>query len=133
MTKKLLNATPALFAAAFLFLTVLVSGCSSNNPGAVVERFYQSIEKGEIEEALEFLSPKFRNSIGDGKLKTGLQQATRDIKEKGGIKTFEIVEIEEIGEVADVKVRIEYGNGTQETEEVKLAKEDGKWLLEPSK
>ncbi len=116
-----------------VFLSVAVVGCMADSPTAATKKLYKSIEAGEIEDAMELFSQKTRNSAGADKLRAVLRQGTREIDEKGGIKSFNITSEKEIGEIAEVHVEIEYGNGEKVTEKLNLVKEDGKWKLEPAK
>jgi len=113
---------------------VLVAvACLASGPEATVKRFYSAVEDGEIDKATGLVSSRIINLLGEDKLRKALSEQALEIKEKGGIKSVKVDELNEVGEIAEGKVTITYGNGTQETEEVKLTKEDGKWKLDAEK
>jgi len=115
------------------FAAALILGCTAPGPAATVEKFYHRLEEGRIEDAAEMFSKKSIDTLGVEKLKEALRTGTKQIAEQGGIESFEIVEVNEIGEVAEVEVKIEYGDGTTETEEISLIQEDGEWKIEFAK
>lgn len=55
------------------------------------------------------------------------------IDRKGSIEKLEIRDEKIIGEVAELTVLVAYGNGSTETEKVKLVKEEGGWRIEMGK
>jgi hypothetical protein len=113
--------------------TLLVGGCSAGSPSATVVKFYDLVEKGEAGEAMKFLSGSMTESLGAEKIQMGLREAAREMSEKGGVDEFKIVEEKVLGEIAEVRVEIKYGNGTVENEEVQLVRENGRWKIELSK
>lgn len=115
-----------------ILATILIAGCSATSPSDVVKEFHSRIEAGELESAIEFLSSGTLSRVSPDKLKQGLQQTTRQIDSKGGIKKIEIVEEKVIGETAEVTVKIYFGDGTEHTDRSSLIKEDGKWRIQPS-
>jgi hypothetical protein len=113
----------------FLFLQAcgLVGG-----PEATVRNFYKALEKGELDKAVDKLSAQAL-ALGRDKLKAGLAEVTQETKEKGGIKSLDFQNTEITGDVATLKLVIQFGNDTSETQNVKLVKEDGRWKIQPSK
>lgn len=64
------------------------------------------------------------------------EKGGKSMKEKEGIKSYEILseEIAEDGNSAVVKVKIVYGNGTEDEQKIKLVKDkDGEWKLSDAK
>ncbi len=118
---------------ALLSLLILSASCFGGSPGSAVEDFYSNVEQGEIEAALQMFSQSSVNQFPREKLKAVMQDATREVNNKGGMKEFQIVEENTIGEISEIQVRIVYGNGEVAEETVSLVKEDGKWKLEPKK
>jgi len=112
---------------------LLAVACLASGPEATVKRFYNAIEDGEIDKATEMLSSRIVGMLGKDKLHKALSEQALDIKKKGGIKSLKIEEMNEVGEIAEGKVTITFGNGSTETEDVKLIKEDGKWKLDADK
>lgn len=113
-----------------LLLTV---ACFASGPEATVKRFYGAVEDGEIEKATEMLSSRILGLLGPDKLRTALSKQAIEIKKKGGIKSIDVIEMNEVGEIAEGKIKITYGDGSEQTEDVKLIKEEGKWKLNAEK
>ena len=107
--------------------------CLAPGPEATVKRFYSAVEDGEIDKATGLVSSRVIDLLGVDKLRRALSEQALEIKKKGGIKSVKIDEMNEVGEIAEGKVTITYGDGTQETEEVKLIKEDGTWKVDAEK
>lgn len=118
---------------AILCLAFVLQACDRlSGPGAAVKDFYHAIDKGDLDRALDLLSAQVL-AMGRDKIKAGLAEATRRTQAKGGIKTTDIQEEKVVGDTATLKAVVHYGNGTAETENVKLVREEGKWKLVPSK
>lgn len=115
-----------------LLLATLMLACG-RSPGSTVKEFYEAVSKGRTDDAIELISAQIVNSVGLDKLRMGIQANAQEIMDKGGVKDLEVTEEKVSGDVASVTVIIKYGNDTQEIENVRLVKEDGKWRLQPSK
>lgn len=115
-----------------ILLVSLLAGCSlfSSSPGKTVEKFYRAVEAGEIDTAAGYLSNKVLQNLGYEKLKQGLTQQTRNINDKGRIRTIEITNEDIIGETAQVTVKVTFGNGETTTEKINLVKEEGDWRID---
>ena len=113
----------------FAFLLLLVA-CGSS-PEGTVKSFFRNVEAGKLDAAAELFSKSTLSKVSLDKLKQGLQRSTREIDEKGGISKIEILDSKIIGEVAEVKVKLHYGDGTDDVESMDLIKEDGRWKLQP--
>ncbi len=113
-------------------LLVCTTACSGGSPSGTVKEFYARVEAGKLDATLELLSNQARSQVSSDKMKQGLQEATRQIDAKGGIKRIDVIEEKVIGETAEVNVRITFGNGSEETDQSSLIKEDGKWRIQPS-
>ena len=60
------------------------------------------------------------------------EKGTKTMEKKQGIKSYEVLseEISEDGKSANVKMKIVYGNGDEDTQKMKLVKnDDGDWKL----
>jgi hypothetical protein len=112
---------------------LLVFACAGNSPASTVERFYRDIGDGKVDDALDLLSEQTIKTIGKEKLLAGLRKATRAALDKGGIKGVEITNEQIANELANVTAIVRYGNGSAETERVKLVKESLSWRLQPEK
>lgn len=120
-----------LLSALFVLAALLIVGCGSAGPAEAVEDFYYHVEAGEVDEAVELFSDQLTAVISKEKLKTGLAEQTREMKEKGGIASFEVLSEEITGQVADVRIRVEYGNGETEEQDIRLTEIEGQWKLSP--
>jgi hypothetical protein len=94
------------------------------------------MEKGDTDSAMKMVSTaKMPEGMKDSKefkdkMKQVGDEAAKEIKGKGGIKSVNIKDEKVNGDNADVKFTITYGNGTEEKEETaKLVKENGEWKI----
>lgn len=112
---------------------IFALACAGRSPSSAVKSFYRAIGEGKTDDALGLLSEQTIATIGKDKLRAGLQGATRKALDKGGIKEVQITDEQVANEVANVTVVVTYGNGTTETEKVKLVKEGAGWRVQPDK
>jgi hypothetical protein len=112
---------------------IFALACAGSSPVSAVKSFYKAIGEGDTDDALGLLSERTIATIGKDKLRAGLQNATRKALDKGGIKEVQITDEQIADEIANVTVAVKYGNGTTETEKVKLVKEGAGWRLQPEK
>ena len=116
-----------------LLLTLLVAllpiACGLTGPAAAVERFHHNIAEGRIEEALGQIASESIEELGKDKLRTVLRSATKQVQEKGGIKTSRIEKESFTGEVAAVTIYIEHGDGSSDFHDVDLVQEGGEWKI----
>lgn len=111
-----------------LLLLVWLAGCGGGAPNTIVEDFYRSLEAGETSKAAAMLSNSTRSFMGDAKLKAMMGEQTEAIQKKGGIAKITVTG-EPKAELAVFDVVIDFKNGSQETDKVKLIKEDGDWKI----
>lgn len=121
----------AIYAACVCIIFTLA--CAGSSPSSAVKSFYKAIGEGKTDDALGLLSAQTIATIGKEKLSAGLQKATRDALEKGGITDVQITSEQIANEIANVVAVVKYGNGTMATEKVKLVKEGAGWRLQPEK
>ena len=64
-----------------------------------------------------------------------LEKVGKEGDEKGGMKSYEVVDekVDEEAGTATVTVKIVYGNGEEKNNTMKCVKKDGKWLLSADK
>lgn len=115
-----------------LGITLILASCGVGGPEATVKSFFKHVEAGRLDDAAQLFSKATLATLSLEKLKQGLQESTREIDEKGGISKIEVLDSKTIGEVAEVKVKLIYGNEAEKTESLDLIKENGKWKLQPS-
>lgn len=123
------------FAAILCVFVTSTMSCSllGQGPGAVVKSFLYAVDKGRTDAAMDYISVRVKAQLNPEKMKAGLQSQTQDFKAKDGIDSIEVLQEKETGDVADVSVRVTYGNGTTEIKVGKLVKEDGAWKIGMSK
>lgn len=102
-------------------------------PAATVRRFHVALDKGDIPGAIDCLSPKFVTQFGLDKIRAALQDAALKLKRKGGIKTFKVEREDVVGDVAEVKTLITTGNGENDSDTFKLARENRVWRIQSPK
>ena len=129
--KKFSVLLSVLFVGTILFMASCGGG--SNTPGDVVKSYYEKIEKGDSEGAIDLIDfgDKELTAEDKEKLVEMFDNGSESIKENEGIKSIEVVEenISEDGNSADVKLKVIYGNDKDEDSQAKLVKVDGKWKL----
>jgi hypothetical protein len=114
------------------FAVLALLGCASS-PSATVTGFYKDLEAGRVESAMGRLSTHLKSQLGADKLKAALEEASLETKKKGGVADFRVTSEVVTGEVAEVEVSMKYGNGSTDTDKVKLVKEEGDWKIDLSK
>lgn len=115
------------------YLSTNLTGCWRSTPSKTVEDFYRSVEKGQIDRAIELISPSAVSNFGEGKIKQYLFQASSQMKTKGGIKYFQTNSETLNNDVAKVNYTIKYQNGDKETKDVELGKIGNDWKISPNK
>ena len=128
---KKLSIILSLVIASFLFFTTSCGTSSSSSPGDISKKIPKYIEKGNVDAFIAVLSTdgKELSDEDKAKLTAMVQMGQEEIKEKDGIKSIEVIEedINEAGDKANVKLKIIYGNGEEDTQTDKFVMEDGKW------
>lgn len=117
---------------AFCFF-VLNVGCGypTSTPSGTVMNALRYLEKGEIEEAAKLYSTGYINKRGGlPKVKSDDAASAREMKEKGGFKSLEIVQEKTFGDLADVTVKAILPDTTERNVDFKLIKENGKWKID---
>ena len=82
----------------FVLIGLLLVGCGAAGPADTVEDFYTYVEAGEVDAAADLFSDQITALIPRDKLKTGLAEQTREMKEKDGISSFEVLSEDITGE-----------------------------------
>lgn len=115
------------------------TACSGGGPGSALKEYVEAMQKGDYEKcvdgiALVNVEPDQQQSVRDSYVAL-MKKGAKNIERKGGIKNIEILseEIASDGNTAVVKLKLTYGNGKEETEEQKMVKTDGKWLMDVGK
>ena len=108
----------------------------ANTPSAVAEEACKCMQKADYEGYADLMDLK-KSDDGKGVEKEQLaallrEKGTKTMEKKQGIKSYEVLseEISEDGKSANVKMKIVYGNGDEDTQKMKLVKnDDGDWKL----
>lgn len=95
-----------------------------------MENLLRAVERGEIERALTFFSSAFISRQGIESVKQGLSQASRELKEHGGIQSIKILKEDVVGEVVEVSVENTRRNGYVASAHYKLIKEKDTWKID---
>lgn len=117
-----------------LLIIVSTTGCgSSSGPEYVVQDFFESVESGDVETAIEMLSSQIVTMLGREKLTAAIEERSNEINKIGGISSIVIKDKIEKEDSIIMEVMITYGDGSVKTETTKLVLEDGKWKIGISK
>ena len=69
--------------------------------------------------------------MGPKKLEAALQSETAKISRKKGIQSLDILSEEIDGQAAEVRLRVTYGNGETDEENLNLTRIDRRWMITP--
>ena len=114
---------------------VLVSCGGASTPVDMEKKLYSYVQKGDFEKAFDYqmeISGSSKEEVEAAKA-MGITAAVfaekmkAEMDAKGGLKDFEVTETANNGEVAELEVKLTYGNGTENVEEVTYKMVDGKW------
>lgn len=117
--------------APFFTCLVFLSSCSSFKSTRTIEQFHYAIAQGKAEEAISLVSEPTLVNFGVDNIKAGLIRRMGEIQAKGGIKKLSIEEKQRIEALVKVIYIIEYEDGTQEKNMMKLMKENEQWKIHP--
>jgi len=113
-----------------LCITALaLSACMGSTGKSTVESFISAVNAGEINKAMELLTPELRQNGRSEILRNALESTAGKMKAKGGIKSTE-VNGSDTGDIGEYKVVSNYHKGNTDTDTFKVRKNlDGKWYL----
>ena len=90
--------------------------------------YVRAIADGKHDAVMAMMNPEMR-VLGDDKIKMLLNKQKKSIDAKGGIKTI-VVDNEKVeGERAQVALKVQFGDGSSDIMNLRLAKFDGKWKV----
>lgn len=126
---KKLSIILSLAMASIMFFT---TSCGiSSSPGDISVEFLKNIEKGDTEAVIAVFANNGKEMSAEdlAKLNGLILMSQEEVLKKEGIKSIEVVEekISEDGNTANVKLKVFYGNGSDDTQDYKYIMEDGKW------
>ena len=113
-------------------LFIVACGGSPSTPEDTAKKFLSLVEQGD-NSALDLMAPELTQMLGKEKLETAIDEQSKEIQEKGGIKSIEFDDKDIKENEATMNVTTLFGNGTSETEKMKMVNKDGKWLITISK
>ena len=135
MKRKL--STIGLLLLAFAIVSVMVScGGGKSTPARATLAFTDNVENGNIDAAISMLQGVKEASPEEiDKLRAGLSESSKEMKENGGIKNKEILKetLSEDGTTATVQMRVTYGDGSTDDSDTKLVKTDDGWKIRVEK
>lgn len=109
------------------------SSTSSGTPGDITKNLWKYIEKNDFDAILKMMDTGGKEMDEDykGKLQALVEASSKEIENKGGIKSMEVVneDIDEEGKTAEVELKITYGNGDIHNERANLVNVNGKWMF----
>lgn len=129
------------FFALMTALFIMTSCGGGNSPKAVADKALKAMQNKNYDEFVEYIyiAPKEgEDPEGAKKMLSGMMQSKADkaYEKKGGFKSYEVLseEIDEKGEKAVVKVKMEFGDGDVKEDDMKLRKDDkGNWKIDMGK
>ena len=107
----------------------------ANTPSAVAEEACKCVQNEDYEGYVELMDLKeTKNQESEKQQFVAMlrEKGTKTMEKKQGIKSYKVEseEISEDGKSANVKMKIVYGNGDEDTQKMKLVKnDDGDWKL----
>lgn len=113
-------------------LFIIACGGSPSTPEDTAKKFLSLVEQGD-NSALDLMAPEMTQLLGKEKLEKAIEEKSKEINEKGGIKSIEFTDKDIKDNEATMKVTTNFGNGKSETEKMKMINKDGKWLITVSK
>src|SRR5262249_2699508 len=106
-----------------------ITACAPG-PKDVVEKFYRSVESGNINDALDQVSPRAIQAFGRAKLQQAIISQNAAIKQAGGIKSVDFQGEQISGDIAKVPVKVTMNNGQIQQQTVTLVKEQSGWKID---
>jgi hypothetical protein len=124
----------AFFSITILLTGLFVIGCggSPSTPEDTAKEFISLVEKGDMS-ALDLMAPELVQMLGKEKMEKALKESGEKFKKNGGVKSVETADKEVKDNEVTMNVTTNFGNGTSETEKMKMINKDGKWLITISK
>jgi lipopolysaccharide export LptBFGC system permease protein LptF len=108
-------------------LAICLTGCTSNNPKAVAQKFLLSVAKADLEEAKKVSDSTTRELLDQADY---LNMVPDSVKAEGRKLKVTILDVKETGDKAVVTYNT---SKLEEQQIITLAKIDGKWLVQLNK
>lgn len=120
------------FIAAFISMFIIGCGSAPSTPEGVAEEFMMRISKGD-KSAIDLMAPEVVAMFGKEKIEQGLADQADKFAKKGGISSIEFTDKKIEENEAKFKTKINFGDGSSDSDKIDLIKKDGKWLVTVSK
>ena len=127
---------------------LIMASCSSNTPKAVAEKSMKCLVNKDYNGYVELLDTKDDSKSAKQETPEEIKQdkqmlaamlkdkAEKEYKKNGGIASYETLseDTDKEGKTAIVNMKVTYGNGSSEEEDIRLCKDaDGNWKLSMGK
>ncbi|MCF8234463.1 MAG: DUF4878 domain-containing protein [Bacteroidales bacterium] len=131
--KKLSLIASTVLSVFVLFLAVSCGG-GGNSPGKTAEKAMMTAADADAEGFVKLVYMEEGEEISDEdmeQLQMMLDYGQKEIEKKEGLKKVEIIseEVTEDGNEAEVKMKMVYGDESEDEETVKMIKQNGKWKV----
>lgn len=118
---------------AVLTMAVGLSGCggvaSATSAADAVKGYYTALGAGKVERALGYIAPGERQGDKAADLRGLLGMTGQQYKQRGGVKSVEIVKEEPQGKGVLVSAKVTTGDGNSTPETNVAIEVDGKWYI----
>jgi len=124
-----------------LCVGLLLAACSPSSPAlpstpeAAVQALVHATAKQDVDKAMALYAlgevPEGQMLQVRGRIQMIVGQASTHMETQGGVERVDIVEstIADDGQSANVRATIVFGNGREDTANVRLRREDGQWKV----
>lgn len=118
-----------------LMMMAVMTSCGSsheNTPRGVAEAAVKCLSKKDYKGYMNLTNATDQQKKAMAQM---LEKVGQQVDEKGGMKSYEIVDekVDEEKGTATVTVKVVYENETSEDNKMKMVKKDGDWLLTTDK
>ncbi|MGC8703246.1 MAG: zinc ribbon domain-containing protein [Thiomonas sp.] len=91
-------------------------------------QFYGDVQNGRFDAAYALLGPDLQ-ILGPDKMRVALRQAQAQIQAKGGVDKIKVIDVIDQGDVKLVRFDVRYGDGSQQTETLRVGKIGDQWRI----
>lgn len=117
------------FALLGTFTALALSGCGSS-PESIVKDFYYDMDKGNTKDAYQLISSSKISMAGQQKIEFVLNTNHNQMVACGGLKDVQVAKLEGNDSTLSGKVTLSFkGTCPEDTQNIELIKEDGKWKI----
>ena len=118
----------------FLLCVILLTACGPGKPGDAFQKYSKEAMEGDYEDGSRYFCVDGNplNFRQDSLLQVVLKGYYADMEEKfQGLKKTEVVDqqVQDGGQRADIRVRLYFGDGTEEETEYEMCLVENKWKI----